>query len=187
MPTNQIRIIGGQWRSRLIIFADTPGLRPTPNRVRETLFNWLQYDIPGSRCLDLYAGSGALGYEAASRGAKEVIQIEQDSRTCRALQENIANLNTSQINAVQSDVLQYLSEQQASPFDIVFLDPPFNQNLVTPTCRCLEEKGWLTQNSLIYVEMESGKTLENTIPDNWQLMKSKTAGKVCYQLFKRLA
>ena len=105
---NKLKIIGGNWRSRNVTFVDAPGLRPTPARVRETLFNWLQNDIIGSRCLDLYAGSGALGFEAASRGAKCVIQVENNALACRALKENAIKLAAEQIKIVQSDVLRYL-------------------------------------------------------------------------------
>lgn len=185
MLKNQIRIIGGEWRSRQISFCDVPGLRPTPARVRETLFNWLQYDIPGSRCLDLYAGSGALGVEAASRGAHAVVQVEQDSSACRALHENTVKLDATQIKIVQSDVFRYLAENNAEPFDIVFLDPPFGKNLILQTCNWLEEKGWLNNQALIYVETESKNKACESVPCNWQLLKRKTAGEVQFQLFKR--
>ncbi|WP_426992024.1 RsmD family RNA methyltransferase [Methylomonas sp. CM2] len=101
---NRIRIIGGQWRGRQILFEDAPGLRPTPSRIRETLFNWLQLDVAGSRCLDLYAGSGALGFEAASRGAKEVWQVENHPNACRWIRDNAGTLAASSINLVERDV-----------------------------------------------------------------------------------
>lgn len=184
MLQNKLRIIGGQWRSRQINFCDAPGLRPTPDRVRETLFNWLQYDIPGSRCLDLYAGSGALSFEAASRGAKSVVQVESHPDACRALKENAVKLAATQIKIVQSDVFRFLAENNAEPFDIVFLDPPFSLNLVPQTCRWLEDKGWLNNQANIYVEANSGNLLLKEIPNTWQLLKSKTAGDVAYFLFK---
>jgi 16S rRNA (guanine966-N2)-methyltransferase len=186
MLKNQIRIIGGEWRSRQISFYDVPGLRPTPARVRETLFNWLQYDIPGSRCLDLYAGSGALGFEAASRGAKAVVQVEQDANVCRALHENAIKLNAKQIKIVQTDVFRFLAENNAEPFDIVFLDPPFGKNLAIQTCNWLEDKSWLNQHTKIYVETES-KLFPVNLFEKWQLLKSKTAGEVSYHLFKKNA
>lgn len=185
MLKNQIRIIGGQWRSRQVSFYDVPGLRPTPDRVRETLFNWLQYDIPGSRCLDLYAGSGALGFEAASRGAKAVIQVESNPDACRALKENAIKLAATNVNIIQSDVFRYLSSD-AEPFDIVFLDPPFGLNLITQACNWLEDKGWLSQHAKIYVEAESKLKFFDELPENWQLLKSKTAGDVGYQLFEKI-
>ncbi len=184
MPKNQIRIIGGQWRSRQISFYDVPGLRPTPVRVRETLFNWLQYDIPGSRCLDLYAGSGALGFEAASRGAKSIVQVENSPDACRALKENAVKLAATQVKVVQSDVFRYLSGG-AESFNIVFLDPPFGCNLIAQTCQWLEDKGWLSQQAKIYVETESKLKFLDELPENWQSLKSKTAGDVGYHLFQR--
>lgn len=186
MLKNQIRIIGGEWRSRQISFYDTPGLRPTPSRIRETLFNWLQTDIPGSRCLDLYAGSGALGFEAVSRGAKVVVQVEQDNNACRALHENAAKLNASQVKIVNSDVFRFLAANNTEEaFDIVFLDPPFNLNLTTQTCQWLEEKGWLNNPSKIYLETASSNKILETMPLNWQLLKSKSAGEVSYRLYTR--
>ena len=136
--SNKLRIIGGDWRSRCISFIDTPGLRPTPARVRETVFNWLRNDIIGSRCLDLYAGSGALGFEAASREAKSVVQVENNSLACKALKDNASTLAATQIKMVQADVLQYLSGA-AQEFDVVFIDPPFAMDLVVQTCLLLEK------------------------------------------------
>jgi 16S rRNA (guanine966-N2)-methyltransferase len=183
---NKLRIIGGEWRSRQIDFYDAPGLRPTPARVRETLFNWLQYDIPGSRCLDLYAGSGALGFEAASRGAKSVVQVENNPDACRALKETAVKLAATQIKIVQSDAFRYLSGD-AEPFDIVFLDPPFGLSLTAQTCQWLEDKGWLSQQAKIYVEVESNLRFLDESPGNWQHLKSKTAGEVGYHLLERKA
>jgi 16S rRNA (guanine966-N2)-methyltransferase len=189
---NKLSIIGGNWRSRKISFEDAEGLRPTPARVRETLFNWLQYDVIGSRCLDLYAGSGALSFEAASRGAKSVIQVENNPVACRRLKANALALESERINCVQSDVFRYLAGD-ALAFDLVFIDPPFALNLAAQTCQWLESKGWLALYAKIYVETESKDTvthrsfqLEN-IPENWQLLKHKTAGEVMYHLFERVA
>ncbi len=207
---NKLRIIGGAWRSRQLGFVDAPGLRPTPARVRETLFNWLQYDISGKQCLDLYAGSGALGFEAASRGAKSVIQVESNIHACRSLRDNAVALSAEAIDIVQSDVLRYL-ETDPLVFDVVFLDPPFGLNLVLPTCQSLEENGWLAKHAKIYVETERnfdfscGASMPRTLtgglamqigdiadlslaismPENWRLLKSKTAGEVGYHLFER--
>ncbi len=179
---NKIRIIGGQWRSRQLPFQDFPGLRPTPARVRETLFNWLQNDIIGSRCLDLYAGSGALGFEAASRGAKQVIQIEKNPDICRQLHANTQLLKASQLKIVQQDVFRYLATGEQQLFDIVFLDPPFKQNQVVQTCQWLEEKNWLAEDALIYVEVEKNLSLAD-LPRNWQPLRQKSAGEVDYYLF----
>lgn len=180
---NKLRIIGGNWRSRTINFADAPGLRPTPARVRETLFNWLQNDIIGKRCLDLYAGSGALSFEAASRGAKSVIQVENNPLACLALKENAIMLSAGQIKIVQMDVFRYLAGN-AEPFDVVFIDPPFALGLAVQTCQWLEEKGWLSRHAKIYVEAESSFKLEG-MPPNWRQLKSKVAGEVGYHLFER--
>jgi len=182
---NKLRIIGGQWRSRQIRFVDAPGLRPTPARVRETLFNWLQYDIIGRRCLDCYAGSGALGFEAASRGAKSVVLVENNALACRALKENTDTLSAPQIKIVQADVFRYLAGD-AQPFDVVFMDPPFAMGLAVQTCQWLEDKGWLAPQAKIYVETETALNLAG-LPENWQLLKSKAAGEVAYRLFARMA
>lgn len=180
---NKLRIIGGQWRSRNITFVDSPGLRPTPSRVRETLFNWLQYDIQGRCCLDLYAGSGALSFEAASRGAKSVIQVEENPQVCRQLHENTQALKAAQIKQVQSDVFRFLAGN-SELFDVVFIDPPFGKGLALQTCQWLEDKGWLNLNAKIYVEVEGNLVLEG-MPENWQLLKHKTAGEVGYYLYER--
>ncbi len=179
-----MRIIGGDWRSRCITFIDAPGLRPTPVRVRETLFNWLRDDIIASRCLDLYAGSGALGFEAASRGAKSVTQVENNALACRALKENAIALAAEQVKIVQSDVMRYLAGE-AETFDVIFIDPPFAMGLAAETCQWLEDKGWLSKHAKIYVEVESTLKLEG-IPENWRLLKSKVAGEVGYHLFARV-
>lgn len=180
---NKVKIIGGEWRSRHISFIDSPGLRPTPSRVRETLFNWLQYDIQGRRCLDLYAGSGALSFEAASRGAKSVVQVEENPLVCRQLHENSQALKAAQIRIVQSDVFRFLAGN-SEPFDVVFIDPPFGKGLALQTCQWLEDKGWLNANAKIYVEVEQQLALEG-LPENWQLLKHKAAGEVGYYLYQR--
>ncbi|WP_446809664.1 16S rRNA (guanine(966)-N(2))-methyltransferase RsmD [Methylomonas sp. 2BW1-5-20] len=181
--SNQIRIIGGEWRSRHIVFDDAPGLRPTPSRVRETLFNWLQADILHSRCLDLYAGSGALGLEAASRGARQVVQVENNPASCQKLRENIAKLAAAQVKLVQQDVSHFLNGS-AQPFDLVFLDPPFGQGLIWQTCKLLDDKGWLAAYAKIYLECERNRPLDD-LPADWSLLKAKTAGEVSYNLLQK--
>jgi 16S rRNA (guanine966-N2)-methyltransferase len=183
--SNKLRIIGGDWRSRSITFNDAPGLRPTPARVRETVFNWLRNDILASRCLDLYAGSGALSFEAGSRGAKSVVQVENNPLACRALKENGVVLGATQIKIVQSEVFRFLAGD-ACEYDVVFIDPPFGQGLAVQTCQWLEDKGWLSAHAKIYVEIESTLKLEG-IPQNWRLLKSKVAGEVGYHLFERVS
>jgi 16S rRNA (guanine966-N2)-methyltransferase len=178
---NKLRIIAGTWRSRQVVFTDLPGLRPTPARVRETVFNWLQHDVAGSRCLDLFSGSGAMGFEAASRGAAYVVQVENNAAACRCLKENTIALAAKQIKIVNQDVFHFLAGD-AEPFDLVFLDPPFGKNMVVQCCQWLEDKGWLAKHAKVYVESECQSTLRG-IPENWQLLKAKTAGEVGYHLF----
>ncbi|WP_341326090.1 16S rRNA (guanine(966)-N(2))-methyltransferase RsmD [Methylotuvimicrobium sp. KM2] len=182
---NKLRIIAGEWRGRNLRFTDAPGLRPTPARVRETLFNWLRSDIYGSRCLDLYSGSGALGFEAASRGAKSVVQVENNPQACRHLKENAVILSTDRIKIVNQDVFRYLAGDVES-FDLVFLDPPFGKSLAVQTCQWLEDKGWLSAQAKIYLETEIGLDLTG-MPENWRLLKDKTAGEVAYRLYERSA
>jgi 16S rRNA (guanine966-N2)-methyltransferase len=182
---NKIRIIGGIWRSRIIKIVDSPGLRPTPARVRETLFNWLQADINASRCLDLYAGSGALSFEAVSRGAKLAVQVENNQKAAIALKENVLTLKTEQIKIVQADVLEFLAQKNEA-FDLVFIDPPFSLNLVVPCCQLLEDQGWLAKYAKIYVETGVNIQVQDDMPSNWRLLKNKTAGEVRFQLYERV-
>ena len=181
--SNKLRIIGGEWRSRVITFDDAPGLRPTPSRVRETLFNWLQADVAGSRCLDLFAGSGALGFEAASRGAKRAVLVENNPKTCQKLKENIATLATDRVEVVQSDVQQFLCHC-SDTFDLIFLDPPFAQGLVTSICQQIAEAGLLASYGKIYIETERNLKLDG-LPAGWKLLKHKIAGDVGYNLYQR--
>lgn len=179
---SKIKIIGGNWRSRQIEVLDAEGLRPTPNRVRETLFNWLQGDIFNAHCLDLFAGSGALSFEAASRGAKSVVQIENNASACDVLKANSAKLSATQIQTVQTDALTFLAKSSQIPFNIVFLDPPFGLNLVAQSCELLEKNHWLAPYAKIYVETETA--LKLNLSENWQLLKDKKAGEVAYRLFE---
>lgn len=152
---NLLRIIGGEWRSRRLNFADVPGLRPTPDRVRETLFNWLQIQVPGSRCLDLFAGSGALGLEALSRGAREVVMVEKHPAAAAALRENMTLLGAQNAVLVNDDAFRYLrSLSAAEAFDLVFLDPPFRKNLLEPVLETLFAKSLLNPGGMIYLEQE---------------------------------
>lgn len=176
-----LKIIGGQWRSRQIAVLDAEGLRPTPNRIRETLFNWLQDDVFNSRCLDLFAGSGALSFEAASRGAKTIVQIENNVAACEALKENAEKLGATHVHTVQSDALVYLAKSPPHQFDVIFIDPPFGLGLVAQSCELLEKNLWLAPYAKIYIETET--TLKLELPESWQLLKSKVAGEVAYSLF----
>ncbi|MBI3343571.1 MAG: 16S rRNA (guanine(966)-N(2))-methyltransferase RsmD [Gammaproteobacteria bacterium] len=180
-----MRIIGGRWRSRRLGFPDVEGLRPTPDRVRETLFNWLAPIIEGARCLDLFAGSGALGLEALSRGATEVVMVDRDPQVIARLKENVATLGAPGATLVAADALTWLqSPHRKSTFDIVFLDPPFGQGLLEPCCKLLEEHGWLAPSAHIYLESESALG-PPALPANWQLKRSQKAGQVGYHLATR--
>ena len=181
---NQLRIIGGRWRGRKLSFLTVPGLRPTPDRVRETLFNWLAPVVPGSRCLDLYAGSGALGLEAASRGAARVVMVDHASEVVHALREQLAGLQASEVVVIQSDVREWL-RGPSQVFDIVFLDPPFHQGLLPVTMQLLEANGWLAADAFVYIEAEKG--LQPDLPQGWKIYRSKQAGQVSYQLARRQA
>jgi len=184
VASNKVKIIAGQWRGRNLPFPDIKGLRPTPVRVRETVFNWLQYDVIASRCLDLYAGSGALGMEAASRGAKAVVQVDDDAQVCRQLKQNAELVSASQVKIVQQDVFRYLAGN-AQMFDLVFLDPPFAKGYAVQAANWLEEKLWLANHAKIYIEVEN--TLKLTgLPENWKMLKHKKAGEVAYYLFERI-
>ena len=178
---NSVRIIGGGWRGRRITFPDVPGLRPTPDRVRETLFNWLQHDIAGARCLDLFAGSGALGLEALSRGAKELVFVEQAVAASRALQEQLARFGAERRSqVVEMGAARYL-RGAAPAFDIVFLDPPFGRDALAEYIPLLDSGHWLKPGSQVYLENEkaAGAPL---LPAHWELLKSKSAGEVGYHL-----
>lgn len=180
---NELRIVGGVWRSRKIRFPGEPGLRPTPDRLRETLFNWLGQDLEGLSCLDLYAGSGALGFEAASRGARRVVQVENNAAACQALRQTCASLDARAVEVVQRDVARFLAGA-GEAFDVVFLDPPFRQGLIAPCCRLLEEKAWLAPLARIYIEVERSLPIEG-LPPGWQLLRSKQAGEVACHLYRR--
>jgi 16S rRNA (guanine966-N2)-methyltransferase len=182
--SNTLRIIGGQWRGRKLRFADGEGLRPTTDRVRETLFNWLQPLIHGARCLDLFAGSGALGLEALSRGAGEVIFVETNPRAIGALRENLALLEAENGRVQPGDALLFL-RGPARPFDVVFLDPPFHRDLLTPALKLLDEGGWLAAGAHIYIELEA-EGGEPGLPAGWELLRSKRAGQVAYHLATKL-
>lgn len=178
--SNTLRIIGGEWRGRKLRFADGEGLRPTTDRVRETLFNWLQPIIAGSRCLDLFSGSGALGLEALSRGAAEVIFIDTNPKAIAALKENLALLKADNATVIRGDALAYL-QRDARPFDVVFLDPPFRRDLLQPALQQLASGGWLAQGARIYIELES-ELDDPQLPEGWELLRSKRAGQAAYHL-----
>lgn len=176
----RLRIVAGKWRSRLLPIADVSGLRPTAERIRETLFNWLASTIEGSRCLDLFAGSGALGFEALSRGAREVVFIENSTRVAAALEKSAAALGAKGARIFRTNAADYL-RREPEPFDIVFLDPPFGEDLAGELCRLLDERGWLAAGAKVYLEQNRKRPLPE-LPDGWAVLKEKTAGQVRYAL-----
>ncbi|MFI4955613.1 MAG: 16S rRNA (guanine(966)-N(2))-methyltransferase RsmD [Gammaproteobacteria bacterium] len=152
MTNNFVRIIGGQWRSRRLAFPPIPGLRPTPDRVRETLFNWLAQFIHGARCLDVFAGSGAMGFEALSRGASHAVFLDTSRSVVDALIKNAQLLKTTDYDALCVDSLKFLAKKPDKPFDIIFLDPPYSLNLLGPCLTLLSDNQFLKPTTLIYVE-----------------------------------
>lgn len=179
---NQLRIIGGQWRGRKLNFPDLPGLRPTSDRIRETLFNWLQADIIGARCLDLFAGSGAVGFEALSRGAAEVVFVDNMQAAVSQLNQNLTMLKNEKGQVFRGDALSFVQRDDMVPFDIVFLDPPFKSGLLGKCISALEQSSCLKKDSLIYIENE--KQLDVAVPANWNSLKEKKAGQVKYALYE---
>lgn len=180
---NQVRIIGGSHRGRKLAFPDLPGLRPTGDRIRETLFNWLQPGIQGARCLDLFSGSGALGLEAASRGAGEVLMLDQSPQVVDQLQQHKAHLGLEQVSIVRADVMRWL-EGESRPFEIVFIDPPFAGDLLLDVCQKLETNGWLVEGARVYLEDAAERSF-SALPDGWALLKEKLAGQVRFGLARR--
>jgi 16S rRNA (guanine966-N2)-methyltransferase len=183
--SNQVRIIGGRHRGRRLHFSPGRGLRPTPDRVRETLFNWLQADIRGARCLDLFAGSGALGLEALSRGAAFLCAVEQNRTAAQRLRDNITLLHEeSAAEVVQGDALRVLKTPPESPFDIVFLDPPFEDGLLPAVCRLLEDRDWLAPDAVIYLEQDAGQEWPD-LPASWRMHREGSAGQSAQRLLRR--
>ena len=181
---NQLRIIGGSWRGRKLGFPDVDGLRPTGDRIRETLFNWLAPDIQGARCLDLFAGSGALGLEALSRGAGESVLIEKHPLAAQSLIRNLALLNAQDARVINTDALTYLANTELqTAFDVIFIDPPFQLNLWQKTIDLLTQSRLPGEGCAIYVE--SGIKDDFQVPANWNLHRDKTTANLRYRLFYR--
>ena len=176
--SHKVRIIGGEWRSRILIFPELDGLRPTPDRVRETLFNWLGQDLHGKTCLDLFAGSGALGFEASSRGAKHVTLVEQSSKVFAALRENAAKLGADRVTIQRDDGLRWLGADRGV-YDVIFLDPPFQADVLDKLLPLLSAK--LSAEGCAYVE--SGAPI--VPPSGMALQKSGRAGQVYYALLTK--
>jgi len=181
-PRNRLRIIGGRWRRRTIVFPAHRNLRPTPDRVRETLFNWLQNHIPGSCCLDLFAGSGALGLEALSRGARHVDFVEQSRPVAEALAANLKQLSPSHARVWPIAAGQFLRQANQS-YDIVFLDPPYDSPALTETLQFLASRPLLASPAWLYVESRRGRTLP-PIPRTWHRHRHCIAGDVRAELYR---
>ncbi|QIQ41650.1 MAG: 16S rRNA (guanine(966)-N(2))-methyltransferase RsmD [Buchnera aphidicola (Microlophium carnosum)] len=174
----KIYIISGKLKGRKISFNNIPNLRPTTNQIRETLFEWLAKYIKNARCLDCFAGSGALGIEAISRYAKFSTLLEIEKKTFFNLQKNIKKLNISNLEIIRTNTLHWL-KKTGKPYDIIFIDPPYHQGLIKKTIDLLEKKEWIKKNSFIYIEQEKKQSL--IIPKNWILYKKKITNKIqCY-------
>ena len=173
----EIRIIGGLWRSRRLRFPGVDSLRPSPDAVRETLFNWLQNDIPGACCLDLFAGSGAFGFEAASRGASLVTMVESNTAAARKLVQNADLLGAGDVvRVIQGSVEEFL-RSATTPYDIIFMDPPFSGNLADTTCRLLSRGELIAGNTLLYIESAATKE-QLPLPSTWDIIRQKDHGAV---------
>ena len=177
----RLRIVAGKWRSRLLKVAAVPGLRPTSERIRETLFNWLTPGIHGARCLDLFAGTGALGIEAMSRGAASVTFVEQSREAFSALREACKELGVDGATVLKIDALQFLRSSADESFDLVFLDPPFADDSLADLCRLLSDGGYLAEGARVYLEQEKAQAAP-ALPDGWVIAHEKTAGNVRYSL-----
>ena len=187
MKAGSVRIIGGKWRSRKLKVHAVEGLRPTPDRVRETVFNWLAAYIPGAYCLDLFAGTGALGFEALSRGAQYVEMVDKSPQVIKLLKEQLHLLagEDAMVNAsIYQAIVPNTINTPTHPFDIVFLDPPYKEKLLFSTCLYLEEKNFLADIAYIYLEADA-QIKDNELPNRWKLIKAKQNGQVFYHLAKR--
>ncbi|MCE7525045.1 16S rRNA (guanine(966)-N(2))-methyltransferase RsmD [Alloalcanivorax xenomutans] len=180
----QVRIIGGEFRGHRLHFVDQGGdLRPSGDRLRETLFNWLQWELSGARVLDLFAGSGALGAEALSRGAERAILVEKKKERCSDLSRQLRPLFGERVVIQCADALKWLP-RTAERFDLVFVDPPYDLGLAEPACRALEDLKLLMPEALIYVESRRQDGAPE-VPENWRLLKEKSGGDVLARLFQR--
>ena len=186
--SNSVRIISGNWRGRRLAVADVPGLRPSGDRCRETLFNWLQPRLRGARCVDLFAGSGALGLEAASRGAARVVLVEQAAVAARTLTESVGLLlggdveGVARVEVVRGDALRWLQECAPASIDIAFVDPPFGSDLADRTLRLLQKRGLMAPEGLVYLET-ARQSPAPSLPPGWTVRREKTLGEVRMQLF----
>lgn len=181
---NQLRLIAGRWRGRKLPFPNVEGLRPTPDRVRETLFNWLAAYIVDALCLDPFTGSGALGLEALSRGAAHADMIDSSAIALQQLRSNMALLGTDSSQAIHANALEWLKQAPLKHYDIVFLDPPFHTGLAADCIKILAERAILKDQAWIYLEMATDEPMP-LLPTHWQLHREKQAGQVRYQLYRQ--
>jgi 16S rRNA (guanine966-N2)-methyltransferase len=181
---NQVRVIAGRFRGRRLRFVPVPGLRPTPDRVRETLFNWLQGEVAGVRCLDLFAGTGALGVEALSRGAASLLAVEQHRAVAARLRENLRALGCDRADVREADVLRLLSTSPDHPYELVFADPPFARDLLPRVCPALEAGGWLAPRAWIYLEQDASRPWPD-LPATWEPVREARAGQSAQRLLRR--
>ncbi|MFK7159614.1 16S rRNA (guanine(966)-N(2))-methyltransferase RsmD [Marinospirillum sp. MEB164] len=184
--SSQIRIIAGEWRGRKLPVAEVKGLRPTPDRVRETLFNWLQFEVAGRRCLDAFAGTGALGAEALSRGAAGLVLLERDAKAVAHLRQHLLPLAGERAQLIAQDAVHWLATAPVTPFDLVFLDPPFAAGLHQPALDQLILRGWLAPGALVYLE-QGARQSDVLLPTGWIEEKTRQAGEVRYSLWRQAA
>lgn len=180
----EVRVISGKWRGRKLAVLDAAGLRPTTDRVKETLFNWLMHDISGAAVLDCFAGSGSLAIEALSRHAASASLIERDAVLARHLAQNLQKLQCTTATVINQDCISWLSGKATQQFSVVFIDPPFRQNLALSCCQALEQQQWLSAEALIYLETEKELSVAG-LPTSWRLLKEKIAGQLAYRLYQR--
>jgi len=181
----KVRIIGGQWRRRQLYFEPTAGLRPTGDRIREQLFNWIGPLLEDTHCIDLFAGSGALAFEALSRGARSCLAIEHDPTAAQWLRYNAQQLGACQLQVLHADCLRVLTQTPTQKADIVFIDPPFAMKFTQNVCQKLEYHGWLTATANVYCEL-AAESAPLQIPPNWQLKRQKISGNVDSRVYTRI-
>lgn len=181
--TGFVRIISGLWRGRKLPVHDAEGLRPTTDRVKETLFNWLAQDVPQAKCLDLFAGSGGLGFESLHAKQNSWPWLSSTRKLFSSYKKNVASLKATNIQVVNTDALSFL-KQPGTPHHVVFIDPPFRKGLLDETVTLLEQNGWLAEDAMIYIETEKELSIAG-LPENWHLHREKTAGQVSYRLYER--
>lgn len=179
---SEVRIIGGRWRGRKLVFAPAEGLRPTGDRIRETLFNWLAPHIEGARCLDLFAGSGALGVEALSRGASHCDFVDTSRTAMQQVGQHLQEFDALDRGLCHLSSALHFLQVSAQSYDIVFIDPPFQLQIVGQVCEALAQRSLLNENALVYIEMAASEP-SPTAPSDWLLHRDKVSGAVSYRLF----